>query len=202
MKCNSHFRVPIRYSSPIGRWVETEGVVCVRIHGKHPWFPSVILVSRTRWINFWGVVSVCSEGGRGKPPGLLTDRRPLVHTCHESKFSYLYAQGHSSNMNVDENSRHSVFWYIELSDVITDNHAATQVAHKIGCRHLLNDPKHFPWQANLSLMNTDNIRGFDLHVSMSVGNSRKITDCISFGYTCNIFKYLLDIISFFVIWRY
>jgi hypothetical protein len=85
-------------------------------------------------------VFVCSEGGGGQPPGGLlitdrqTDRRPLFHTCHESKFSYLYAQGHSSNMDVDENSRHSMFWNIELSDVITDNHAATQGARKTGCR--------------------------------------------------------------------
>lgn len=54
-----------------------------------------------------------------------TDWRPLFHTCHESKFSYLYPQGHFSNMDVDENSRHSMFWNIELSgSVITSNHTA------------------------------------------------------------------------------
>jgi hypothetical protein len=48
-------------------------------------------------------------------------------------------------MDVDENSRHSLFWNIELSgSVITDNHPAKQVARKTGCRNLLNDPKHFP----------------------------------------------------------
>jgi hypothetical protein len=48
-------------------------------------------------------------------------------------------------MDVDENSRHSMFGNIELSGgVITDNHTARSVARKTWCRNLRNDPEHFP----------------------------------------------------------
>jgi hypothetical protein len=79
VKCNSRFSVPSMLQFGLW-WTNRDGwcSIWVRVHGKIPGSRSSSLCrahAELISVGGEGVVSVCSEGGRVKPPGgLLTDR--------------------------------------------------------------------------------------------------------------------------------